>query len=178
MGVKELVALDANDLTDEELADAAVELDRLRNAFAAGEAQLLRTFKVRGVYAADGAKSAAAWLATRTHAPKAECGSRLRLGKTMEDLPVAAEALAAGEIGPAQLRCLAGARQEQRSRECATKPKFEPGLIVNQHDVLGRQGKLVEEDGVTRLAGDVQTSMHARTPGIDTDQRGPLRPLD
>src|SRR5436309_890818 len=98
MAIKELGAVEPNDLSDQELADAAVELDRLRNAFAAAEARLLRAFNVRCVYASDGAKSAAAWLARRTHAPKSECGSRLRLSRTMEDLPVAAEALAAGEI--------------------------------------------------------------------------------
>src|SRR5437763_4533388 len=51
LGIKELGALDSNDLTDEELAEAAVELDKQRNAFAAAEAHLLRAFNVRGVYA-------------------------------------------------------------------------------------------------------------------------------
>src|SRR5436190_7412138 len=106
------------------MAEAAVELDRLRNAFAAGEARFLRGFDVRGVHASDGAKSAAAWLARRTRAPKAECGSRLRLGKTMEHLPVAAEAFAAGEIGPAHLRCLAGARNPRTAERLREHERF------------------------------------------------------
>src|SRR5207248_10823153 len=92
LGIKELGALDVDDLTDEELADPAVELDKQRNALAAAEAHLLRAFNVRGVYASDGAKSASAWLARRTRAPKGECAGRVRLGRLMEGLPGAGAA--------------------------------------------------------------------------------------
>src|SRR5437660_1377291 len=120
MAIKAAGQFDADDLTDEELAEAAVELDRLHNCFAALQAKVLRGFKVRGVFAADGAKSASAWLARRTRAPKNECSSRLRLGQHMENLPVAAEAFAAGEIGAAHVRRLAGARNP-RTAELFTR---------------------------------------------------------
>src|SRR5205807_65530 len=72
-----------------------------------------RAFEVRGVWRADDARSAAAWLTRATRAPKWECGARLRLGRAIEELPVAAQAWSAGEIGAAQVRRLAGARNER-----------------------------------------------------------------
>ena len=118
--------VDPNDLADEELADAAVELDRLRTGSRAAEARLLRALQVRRVFAADGAKSAPAWLARRTRAPKGECSSRVRLGRLMEELPVAAEAFAAGEIGAAQVRRLAAARNPRTE---ALLAEHEPMLV-------------------------------------------------
>ena len=95
-------------------------------ALAAAEAHLLRAFNVRGVYASDGAKSASAWLARRTRAPKGECAGRVRLGRLMEELPVAGAAFAAGAIGAAHLRGLAGARNPRTEVPLA---RDEPMLV-------------------------------------------------
>ena len=110
MGIKELAQLDPGDVCDEELRDAVVELAELRDAFAAADARLHRMFDTRRVWEADGARCGGAWLARRTRAPKQECGQRLRLGRACDDLPVAAQAWAAGEIGAAHVRRLAQAR--------------------------------------------------------------------
>ena len=109
VAIKDLGNLDLDGLTDEELAAAVVDLDTKRNAFAAAEARVLRRFDRRRGWEADGAKSAAAWLARRTRAPQHECGSRLALGRLMDTMAVAAEAMAAGEIGAAHMRRLATA---------------------------------------------------------------------
>ena len=113
VAIKELGQLDPEGLCDEELRDAVVELAKLRDAFTAAEARINRAFDVRRVYTADGARSAAAWLARTTRAPKTECGARLRLGRVCDELPVAAEAWAAGEIGAAHVRRLARARNRR-----------------------------------------------------------------
>src|SRR5688500_1827290 len=126
--LKELREVDPNDLCDEELADLVVELHKHRCALEAFEARLTRNFDVRRVWAADGARSGAAWLARRTRAPKAECGGRLWLGRCVEDLPVAAGAWAAGEIGAAHVRRLAGVRN---CRTAARLREDEP-LLVGQ----------------------------------------------
>src|SRR5690348_14779412 len=101
MVVKELGAIDTDVLTDEELAQAVVELSRQRDAFEAARARMVRAFDIRRVFAADGAKTAAVWMSVRTRAPKVECSRIVRRGRTCELLPVAAAAWAAGEIGGA-----------------------------------------------------------------------------
>ena len=76
LAVKDLGTLDSNCLSDDELADALVELSRHRDALEATQARLTRAFDVRTVYAADGAKSAAAWLARRRGRPRKSAGRR------------------------------------------------------------------------------------------------------
>src|SRR5437763_8680796 len=49
-------------------------------------------------------------MAYRTHAPKAECGSRVWAGRKLADMPLVADAWAAGEISIAHVRRLAAVR--------------------------------------------------------------------
>src|SRR5256885_536299 len=90
--IKELGAVDPDTLTDAELADALVEVHTQREAFAAAEARLTRAFDARTIYAADGARSAAAWLAHRTRSPKQACAARVRLGRVAQHMPLTAAA--------------------------------------------------------------------------------------
>ena len=126
IAVKELGQVDPNDLCDEELREAVVELARLRDAFAAAEVRINRAFDVRRVWEADGARGGAAWLAHTTRAPKKECGQRLWLGRVCDDLPVAAQAWGAGEIGAAHVRRLARARNP---RTAELMRRDEPMLV-------------------------------------------------
>src|SRR5712671_372932 len=93
--VKEVCALDGDDLTDGEVADALVELRRQQDALDAAVARLTRVFDVRRVYAPDGAKNASAWLTTRTRAPRTECRRQVRLARALDDMPLAGEAWSA-----------------------------------------------------------------------------------
>ena len=77
MAVKELHELDPNDFTDGELSDSVVELQRQRASLEAAEARVVSVWNARRVWATDGARSGAAWLARKTRAPKVECGGRL-----------------------------------------------------------------------------------------------------
>ena len=111
--VKELNARDWRDDSDEELAAAVTELAKVKNALDSAEASLLATFDTRRVWAADGAKSAKAWMTRRSLLPKGECGSRLRLARSLKTMPLAADAMAAGEISATHVRRIASANNRR-----------------------------------------------------------------
>ena len=163
--VKELGQCDPNDLTDAELADAVVELDTLRNQLQAAEAQVLRSFDVRKVWAADGAKSGAAWLDKRTRAPKDECSARLRLGRHMEHMALTREAFSAGEIGAAHVRRLKG-----RRRQLALAPPgfaFGHHQAVAEHRLVHPQPEVLDEVfrlGDQNLLDEVRMAEEEQTP--------------
>src|SRR5581483_9131536 len=95
IAVKQLSNADVDAFTDEELAEAMVWFSTQRNMFDAAEARFARAFDVRRVYAAEGAKSAAAWLTAKTRAPRPEVGGRLNVARACDNMPVAAGAWAA-----------------------------------------------------------------------------------
>jgi hypothetical protein len=67
-------------------------------------------FEAGGEWAVDGAKSTAAWLATRCHLPMPEAKRVVRRARTLPHLPLAKEALMDGDIGAAQFDALAKVR--------------------------------------------------------------------
>jgi uncharacterized protein DUF222/HNH endonuclease len=68
-------------------------------------------FDTGGDWAVDGAQTAAAWLATRCHLPGGVARRRVRLGRTLRDLPVCAKAWMAGEINVAHVSAIANVRR-------------------------------------------------------------------
>src|SRR3954463_11685196 len=113
MAVKELGTVDPDTLTPTELADAAVMFARVRNQLDAIEAGMNRALEVHRVYTIDGAKTAAAWLAKRTHEPVRECGRRLRWGRVAAEMPLVAAAWEAGQISAAHVGRLAAVRNDR-----------------------------------------------------------------
>ncbi|HVF32995.1 MAG TPA: DUF222 domain-containing protein [Acidimicrobiales bacterium] len=111
--IKAVAHLDAAGLVDDELTEAVVELGRLEGQLAAARNRLLGEWDGRGVWRADGARSGAAALSTRTREPKAECGSRLWLERSLRSLPVARAAWRAGDLTIAHVRLLARARNQR-----------------------------------------------------------------
>jgi len=114
-------------------------------------------FEAGGEWQADGARSAAGWLAVRTHVPKAAAQRRLRLGRALRHLPHAEAAWLAGAIGAAQVGALAGARTP--ATEAALERDEE--LLVAQatklrYDHFARAlaywGQLADPDGVEESA--------------------------
>ncbi len=59
-----------------------------------------------GEWAADGAQSAPAWIATCCHLPVGEVRAQLRRGRSLPSMPAVAEAFCAGSIGPAHVDVL------------------------------------------------------------------------
>jgi len=108
--IKELQHLDPDSLGADELTDAIVELGRLETRLAAARDQLIDAWDRSGAWRRDGARTAAAGLAAATRAPKAECGARLALARTLRHLPLVGEAVLAGDITVAHARLLARAR--------------------------------------------------------------------
>ncbi len=113
VGIRELAALDSSGFADGELSSALVELARLRASLEAAEAGLSHAWDARRVWAADGARSGAAWLARETRNPKSDCRRRIALGRTSGQLPFVAEAWSAGNIDAAHVRRLGQARNHR-----------------------------------------------------------------
>ncbi len=85
-----------------ELARFEVFVTEATAAFEAGEKR-----------AADGAKTAAAWVATRCRVPRSVARRRVRLARTLRHLPCCAEAWREGQIRTDQARAIASARRHR-----------------------------------------------------------------
>jgi Domain of unknown function (DUF222) len=83
------------------------QLDRLEAAVCRASA----AFDAGGEWQADGARSAAAWIATRRRMPMDTARRRVRLGRALRHLPAAEEAWVAGDVGAAHVSLLARARK-------------------------------------------------------------------
>jgi len=114
-------------------------------------------------WVADGAKTAAAWIATRCQLPRQVARRRVRLGRTLRHLPVAAEAWRQGRIGSDQVKELAGA---QRRRSEAALARDE-GMLVSYaeemrfedfHRTVAYWKQLADPDG----AEDAEAERRAR----------------
>jgi Domain of unknown function (DUF222) len=130
------------------IVDLQRQLARLECVVSRG----VRAFELSGEWAPEGAKSPAAWLATRCRMPKAQARAQLRRGRALGDLPLAASAWAEGEIGGAHLDALAKVRTEASAGALArdeallvhhaTELRFEPFL-----GVLAYWGQLADPEG-------------------------------
>ena len=108
--VEELVELDPARLAD---GETVVALHRTLARVEAVTARATAAWDAERGWAADGAKSGAAWLAWRTRLPQGTAKRMLRLGRAMRQLPHAAAAWLAGEIAGAHVSRLAAARNER-----------------------------------------------------------------
>ena len=75
------------------------ELHRLLSRFEAFVTEATAAFEAGEEWAADGAKTASAWLATRCRLPRGAARRRVRLGRALRHLPECAEAWREGAIG-------------------------------------------------------------------------------
>jgi hypothetical protein len=113
MTVEEMLRADSRTLADPEvLADAY-----------RGQAQMeavvvcaTGAFDASRDWEADGARSAAAWLATELHIPKRVARRNVRLGRALRDLPECEEAWRDGDITGDHVEVIAGARNESTAK--------------------------------------------------------------
>jgi hypothetical protein len=89
-------------------------------------------FEVQEEWAADGAKTAPAWIATRCRVPRGAARRRVRLGRTLRHLPRTADAWRDGRIGADQARAIASAR---RHRTEASMARDEEMLVAQATDL-------------------------------------------
>jgi hypothetical protein len=102
----ELAGLDFAALGEEDLAAAVVGLQGLRGRLEVTEARAVRAFDDAGAWLADGARSAAAWLAWRRHTPLGENRRLVRHAHAVASLPTVEEAWETGRIGPVHVAAL------------------------------------------------------------------------
>lgn len=115
--VDSLLEFDAAELSDDELSDAVVELQRQSERLAAARAALVSVWDARQSWAADGARTGAAWLAAKCRMSKRSARREVRRARALRHMPVASEALAAGEIGVDHLDALSRVRRDHLA-EC------------------------------------------------------------
>jgi hypothetical protein len=106
--VDEVLGTDPESLSDAELAEAMVELRRLEARLAAARTRLTAVFDARRVWAADGSRSAGAWLAHRCRLPSGQMRAEVRLARRLGHMAATVDAFAAGEIAEAHADRLAG----------------------------------------------------------------------
>jgi hypothetical protein len=114
--LRALGALDLDGMGPDELTEVVLATQALRTQLEAAEARALDRWEAGGAWRADGARSAAAWLAWKQQLPVAETRRRVRHARALGALPAVAEAWAAGEIDRthvAQLLAVRSARTER-----------------------------------------------------------------
>jgi len=90
-------------------------------------------FEAGEEWAADGAKTASAWIATRCRVPRSAARRRTRLGRTLRHLPRCAEAWREGRIGADQARAIASARRHRTEASMARDEE----MLVSQAATMG-----------------------------------------
>lgn len=109
--VTELLTVEPGELTDGELADGLLALNRLRSMVEASASALGAVFDGRTIWAGDGARSGGAWLAARSEWSRHEGNRLLATGRELQRCPHVAAAYRSGLIGPAKVELLLKARE-------------------------------------------------------------------
>jgi hypothetical protein len=128
-----LEALIASDAANYGDCDSIEELHHLQARFDSFVTEATAAFEVGEEWAADGAKTAASWIATRCRVARRSAKRRVRLGRTLRHLPEVAQAWREGRIGEDQAQAIASAR---RPRTEASMDRDE-ALLVAQAAELG-----------------------------------------
>jgi hypothetical protein len=109
--IERLTYWDTSQLAGVALGVALLVVERLFNAVYALSAKMLDDFERDGGWTADGALSAAHWLAERTGTPAAALRSRGQQGAALRRLPSVAELARAGRLAAAHLDAISGCAQ-------------------------------------------------------------------
>jgi len=95
----ELAAQDPHELTDAELREQLLDIERVIRSAEGVRASRLAVFDTRDVGAADNALSTAAWLRHRCQLDYGEAKQKVQTARALRDLPQTAAALSAGQVG-------------------------------------------------------------------------------
>src|SRR5688500_7619771 len=91
-------ALDALALEPPADGESVVELHRQQTRLEAIATSASASFDASAEWSADGAKTAAAWIAGRCHVPKEVAQRRVHLGRCLRSMPVTERAWLAGDV--------------------------------------------------------------------------------
>jgi Domain of unknown function (DUF222) len=113
---------------------ASIErLHRIQSRLESFVTESTTAFEVSEEWAADGAKTAPAWIATRCRIPRAAAKRRVRLGRALRHLPETADAWRAGAIGTDAARAIASARRHRTESSMAR----DEAMLVAQAAEMG-----------------------------------------
>ena len=115
----ELRLQDLRTIGDDELASDLDEIERAVRVLEAERSRRLAEFERRGAHADDGFLSLSSWLVARHRVAPSTATRRVRVARSLEQMPGAAEAYAAGELSEAAVGLLsaaAGAHPEAFTR--------------------------------------------------------------
>jgi hypothetical protein len=116
-------------------AEAVVALHRQLQRLEAVATRASSAFEAAGTWTPDGARSAAAWLATRCRLPLSTARRRLRLGRALRHMARAEAAWLAGDIDAARVGALSDARTPGAT-ECFARDE---ALLVDQAACLSHR---------------------------------------
>lgn len=173
MAVEAVADIDGHGLGDGALGDLLVELHRARAVLDAGVARLTAVFDVRKAWAADGSKSAAAWLAHRCHTSLAATRRQVRVARRLRMMPLTAAALRGAQIDDRHVDVLvrlAGSPRPEVAAAFATSEELLVGFACDlRFDDFERAVAYwlqhADPDGVERDAADDEAArfVHAST---------------
>jgi hypothetical protein len=104
-----LRALSPGELADESLSGALCEWDGLLNQLDAARVSVLGAWDGRCVWASDGARSGAGWVASHTELSRPAAAALIHTARELRAMPATQTAFAAGQLGLAKVRLLAAA---------------------------------------------------------------------
>jgi hypothetical protein len=113
--VERVLVADPAEWSDEALVEAMVDMRRQQARLAAAVVEATAAFDARRLWADDGSRGAADWIAGRTRMPKREVRADVRLGRRLGAMPATRAALRAGRIGQAHAHRLAGLAANPRT---------------------------------------------------------------
>src|ERR687892_746275 len=104
-----LLVVDAA-LTDNQLVADLDEVEYATRQLEVVRARRLSELERREVWSRDGHLSVASWLASRHGVAPSTAAGQVRMARALEVMPVAADALAAGDLSPSSIAMLGSAR--------------------------------------------------------------------
>jgi Domain of unknown function (DUF222) len=181
----DLLGLDPDDLSDGELHDLVVTVQRESHRLAALRAKLLSAWHGRGIWADDGSRSAPHRLARETAMAVGSAKVELRRARALRSMPATAAAVADGALSPDHVDLLARANDGVRTavfaeheatlvEQCKLLP-FRDGYKAVEYWRQRADAESVDEQAARADAG--RTASAAVTLGGMVDVRAWLDPV-
>ncbi|HWF15305.1 MAG TPA: DUF222 domain-containing protein [Acidimicrobiales bacterium] len=153
--------------------ESIVVLQKALSRFESFVTEATSVFEASEEWAADGAKTAAAWITKRCQLPRTAARRRVRLGRTLRQLPQCAEAWREGRIGTDQARAIASAKrhrtEEAMARDEEMLVTYAQGMgFEDFYRALSYWKQLADPEGADEAEEDRRTARHVYLePSID-----------
>ena len=166
--IDRLVEADPASVAD---GDTLVRLHAQLERLTAVQTRAVGRFDTGGQWAADGARTASAWLSTRCHTPKRAAQRRVGLARILRRMPAAEAAWLTGRIGEAQVVTLREALEVEADLYARDETMLVDQAATLQHRHLQRAVaywcQLAEPDDIEQLAQRDRDNRRAHlSPGM------------